>query len=98
VAGRDLWTRLPVQVPVALVLVIAASGMVRVLTQHWREGAVLLGGALLVAATLRVLLPDDRAGLLAVRGRVIDVLCYSGLGIVMVALAVTITRNPLMFV
>jgi hypothetical protein len=29
-----------------IVLAIAAAGMVRVLTQHWREGAVLLGGSL----------------------------------------------------
>ena len=50
----------------------------RVLTQHWREGAVLLGGALLVAAVLRMLLPTDRVGLLAIRSRPIDVLCYVG--------------------
>ena len=73
--------------PAALVLVIAAVGMVRVLTQHWREGAVLLGGALLVAAVLRMVLPTERAGLLAIRSRAIDVLCYSGFGLAMVVLA-----------
>ena len=65
-------------------LAIAAVGMARVLTQHWREGAVLLGGALLVAAALRMLLPTERSGLLAIRSRVIDVLCYVGFGLAMV--------------
>jgi hypothetical protein len=91
----DLRSRLPAYAPPTLVLVIAAAGMVRVLTQHWREGAALLGAALLVAALLRVLLPVDRVGLLAIRSRVIDVLCYAGFGVVMVVLAATIVRGSL---
>nr|WP_051232393.1 DUF3017 domain-containing protein [Pseudonocardia asaccharolytica] len=81
--------------PLLLVMLIMVLGFVRVLTAHWREGSVLLGGALLVAATLRILLPDDRIGLLAIRSRVIDVWCYTGFGLVMIALAVTITRATL---
>ena len=91
----DIRSRLPVHAPFTLVLVIAAAGMVRVLTQHWREGAVLLGGALIVAAVLRVLLPPDRVGLLAIRSRAIDVLCYGGFGVVMAVIAVTITAGLL---
>jgi hypothetical protein len=97
VAPRGVRSRLPVWVPAAVVLGIAAAGMVRVLTSHWREGAVLLGGALLVAAALRMLLPDDRVGLLAIRGRPVDLLCYAGLGVVTIALAVTITRSGITF-
>ena len=81
--------------PMLAVLGIAAVGMGRVLTQHWREGAVLLGGALLVAAALRMILSTERSGLLAIRSRVIDVLCYVGFGLAMVVLAVTITRGSL---
>ncbi|WP_226369966.1 DUF3017 domain-containing protein [Pseudonocardia oceani] len=88
-------TRLPVWAPTALVLLIAAAGMVRVLMEHWRQGGVLLGGALLVAAVLRVALPPEQAGLLAIRSRVLDVVCYVVPGIVMVLLAVTITRGQL---
>lgn len=84
---------MPGWVPAALVLGFAAAGLLRVLTQHWREGAALLAGSLLIAAALRVLLPDDRAGLLAVRSRVIDTALYLGLGLVTLALAVTITRG-----
>ncbi|WP_232663850.1 DUF3017 domain-containing protein [Pseudonocardia sp. TRM90224] len=89
----DFRSRLPVNVPIALVAVIVASGLVRVLMQHWREGAALIGGAMLVAAVLRMVLPDDRVGLLAIRSKAIDVLCYSGFGVMMIVLAVTITRG-----
>ncbi len=91
----DLRSRIHAIAPVVTVAVIAAVAMSRVLTQHWRQGAVLLGAALLVAAALRVLLPEDRVGLLAIRSRVIDILCYGGFGVVMVGLAVTITKGSL---
>jgi hypothetical protein len=93
----ELRTRLPLWLPAAVVLAIAAAGMIRVLAEHWREGAALLGGSLLVAAALRVLLPDDRAGLLAIRSRVIDVLCYVLLAVGTIVLALTITRGGITF-
>lgn len=93
--GTDLRSRLMRHAPLLTVGLITAIGMVLVLTQHWRRGAALLGVALLVAAALRLLLPDARAGLLAIRGRAIDVICYSGFGIVIIVLAVTITRGSL---
>jgi hypothetical protein len=78
-----------------VVLAIAAIGLLRVATANWREGAVLLGGSLLVAAVLRAVLPPERAGLLAIRSRVVDVLSYLGLGVAVVLLAMTITRGSL---
>jgi hypothetical protein len=93
VAGHR--SRLSVQLPMLTVLLIAAIGMGRVLTQHWREGAVLLAVSLFVAAVLRVLLPADRSGLLVVRSRAIDVLCYTGFGVMLAVLAATITRGSL---
>lgn len=77
------------------VLAVAAVGLLRIATAHWREGSVLLGVALLLAALLRVVLPPDRAGLLAIRSWAVDVLSYAGLGVVVVLLAVTITRGSL---
>jgi hypothetical protein len=79
----------------AVVLGIAAIGLLRVASANWREGAVLLGGSLLVAAALRALLPPERAGLLAIRSRIVDLLSYSGLGLAVVLLALTITRGSL---
>jgi hypothetical protein len=77
------------------VLLVAAVGMLQVLTEHWRQGSALLGGALLVAAVLRGVLPPPRAGLLAIRGRVVDVVCYTAFGIAVLLLALTITRGSL---
>nr|WP_211177389.1 DUF3017 domain-containing protein [Pseudonocardia acidicola] len=81
--------------PLILVLLIAALGLYRVLIEHWREGSALLGGSLLVAAAMRMVLPQERVGLLAIRSRVIDVLCYGAFGLAVVALAATITRGSL---
>lgn len=91
---RRLADRVPLQGAVSVVWVIAAAGFIRVLAEHWREGTGLIGGALLVAAVSRVLLPEDRAGLLAIRSQAIDVLSYLGFGLVMVVLAATIPRTP----
>ncbi|HEX4250692.1 MAG TPA: DUF3017 domain-containing protein [Pseudonocardia sp.] len=91
---RRLADRLPLHGAVSVVWVIAAAGFIRVLAEHWREGTGLIGGALLVAAVSRVLLPEDRAGLLAIRSQAIDVLSYLGFGLVMVVLAATIPRTP----
>ncbi|HEX4360914.1 MAG TPA: DUF3017 domain-containing protein [Pseudonocardia sp.] len=91
---RRLADRIPLHGAVSVVWVIAAAGFIRVLAEHWREGTGLIGGALLVAAVSRVLLPEDRAGLLAIRSQAIDVLSYLGFGLVMVLLAATIPRTP----
>jgi hypothetical protein len=39
--------------------------------------------------------PAERVGLLAIRSKAIDVLCYSGFGVAMVVLAIQITRGSL---
>ncbi len=88
-------TRLPSWAAAAAVFGVAGAGVVRVLMEHWREGGVLLGGALLLAAVLRVVLTPEQAGLLTVRSRFVDVACYVGLGSAMVLLAATITRTGL---
>ena len=87
--------RVPPWAPATAVLLVAAAAMARVLTAHWREGGVLLGAALLLAALLRVVLSPEAAGLLVIRGRGLDVLGYAALGLGMVFLAVTITDQQL---
>lgn len=79
----------------ALVLAVVALGMVRIAQYHWREGAAVLGLALLLAAGLRVMLPPDWAGLLVIRGRYLDVLLYAGFGVLVLAVALTIVGGPL---
>lgn len=81
-----------VHIPFAVVMLVVLVGFERILVSHWRQGSVLIGAALLVAAALRVLLRDDQAGLLAIRNRVVDVFCYSGLGLMLVYVAYTIKK------
>ena len=91
---QRLGERIPVHTAASVVWVVALAGFIRVLAEHWREGTGLIGGALLVAAVARVILPGDRVGLLAVRSQAVDVLCYVGFGVLMVGLAATIPRTP----
>lgn len=88
-------TSLRPQLAFGLVLAVVALGMARIAQYHWREGAVIIGGALLLAAGLRAVLPPERTGLLGVRRRAVDVLTYGGFGLLMLAVALTITGGPL---
>ncbi|HEY9415259.1 MAG TPA: DUF3017 domain-containing protein [Pseudonocardia sp.] len=86
--------RLPLHLPMAIVLLISGLGLAWMMAEHWRQGTGLIGASLLVAGVSRALLPDDRAGLLAVRSQGMDVLCYLGLGVLVVVLASTVPRSP----
>jgi Protein of unknown function (DUF3017) len=87
--------RLTRQLPLAMVLMVVVVGLVRIMLYHWRDGTVLLGGALLVAGGLRAVLPGDRIGMIAVRGRAVDVLTYGALGAMVIFVALTIEGGPL---
>ncbi len=82
------------QLPFAAVMLIVVLGLVRIVMYHWRQGTVLIGVALLVAAVLRIVLSDQRAGLLAVRTRKVDFLLYGGFGGMIMFVALTITGGP----
>lgn len=88
-------SRMSVHLAFALVALVALIGLLRVAMQHWREGVTLLGGALLLAAALRAFVSAKQAGLLAIRSRVVDVVLYTTLGLLIVAVAITIKGGPL---
>ena len=75
------------QLPFALVLVVLAGGLATVATDHWRRGCVVVAGALLLAGAARLFLPGNKIGLLAVRGRAVDVCCALLLGGAVLVLA-----------
>jgi uncharacterized membrane protein len=66
---------------VAFVYLVFAPG-------HWRRGAAVIALSALVAGLLRIGLPAHRAGLLRVRARWIDVVCYLGLGGLILSVAI----------
>jgi Protein of unknown function (DUF3017) len=83
------------QLPFAVVMLIVVIGIVRIVMYHWREGTTEIGVALLVAAVLRMILPDSKVGLLAVRTRKVDILLYSGFAAMIIFISLTITGGPL---
>jgi DUF3017 family protein len=82
------------QLPFAVVMLIVTVGIVRIVMYHWREGTTEIGLALLLAALLRAMLPDRRAGLLAVRKRKVDVLLYAAFAAMIMFISLTITGGP----
>ena len=78
--------------PIVLVLALGATGIAysAAVPRHWLRGVLLLAVACGIAGVLRLLLPVRQAGLLAVRGRLTDVVCYVGLAVAIVALGLAL--------
>ncbi|GAA4860829.1 MULTISPECIES: DUF3017 domain-containing protein [Saccharopolyspora] len=87
-------SRFSEHVAFGLVVLVALIAFVLIALQHWRRGATLLGGALVLAAVFRAVLSPERAGLLAIRSRPVDLLLYGGLGTLIIIDAVTIVGGP----
>jgi len=66
---------------------VAASGA-------WRTGVSWLAVALIGAAVTRVVLPDDNAGMLRVRRKLLDAAILTGAGVALLVLAATIPNQP----
>jgi hypothetical protein len=78
------------QWPIVLVGLIFAAALVLVGANFWRRGSLLIGVGVGVAAALRLVLSDERAGLLVVRGKGIDFLTTATDAAAMVYIAWTI--------
>ena len=77
-----------------VVLAIATIGLALVATTNWRTGVSVLGGSLLLAAVGRVALGEFESGMLRVRNKAFDVVALTGLGALMIVLAVVIPNQP----
>jgi hypothetical protein len=82
------WLRTELPFVVVMAIMLAAVGYLAIWPDHWRRGTGLIALALLVAGILRLLLPAPRVGVLAVRGRGWDVVCYLALGVVILAVEI----------
>lgn len=70
------------------------AGLLIVAFGDWRFGIKWVGGALIAAAVLRLVLPTREAGMLKVRHRVVDALLLGGVGVAVIFLSVTIPNQP----
>jgi hypothetical protein len=68
------------ELPITLVIAGAGAGLVVIAMHHFRWGNLIIGGSLLVAALMRLVLPTRQAGLLVVRGRLTDVVTMAAIG------------------
>lgn len=86
--GIAMTRRLLQQWPIVLVLGGICLSMVFVALDRFRVGSVLLAAFVMLAFFLRLVLPDDAAGLLAVRRKWVDltVLGVLALGLAILAL------------
>ena len=55
--------------------------MVLIALDYFRRGSIVLSASVLLAAFLRLLLPDEDAGMLVVRSRKVDVITLGVLGV-----------------
>jgi hypothetical protein len=81
---------LQAQWPILLVGLIFAAAFVLAGANFWRRGALLIGVGVGLAAVLRLVLPDERAGLLVVRSKGIDFVTTATVAAAMVYIASTI--------
>jgi hypothetical protein len=74
------------------VLAGVGLGLIVIAFHHFRIGSLLIAFSVLGAAVLRLLVPSRFVGLLAVRGRAVDVATMSALGGVLVGVALAVPR------
>ncbi|RYB93196.1 DUF3017 domain-containing protein [Nocardioides oleivorans] len=77
-----------------LVLAVVAAGLVLVSFDEWRLGIRLMGGSLIFAALVRLVLRTRDAGMLAVRHKVLDAVVLIVLGGALIVLAGSIPDQP----
>ena len=65
--------------PLATSLAVVLAGLLVVASGHFRRGTVVLSFGITLALFLRILLPSDRAGMLAVRSKKVDVVVLAAL-------------------
>ena len=85
--GRRMLRR---QWPILTVAALGLVALVLVAAGFWRRGALMIGIGVGVAAALRLLLPDERAGLLVVRSKAVDVSMLAAVCAAVVYIAFTI--------
>jgi Protein of unknown function (DUF3017) len=94
VPGRRALRAATRDIPYLLVIAVLVVGfaVVRLVPSHWLRGVLIIGGDLIGAGLLRLLLPTRRAGILAVRSRGFDVVCYVGLGVLVITFGLLLPR------
>lgn len=78
------------QWPILVVGLSLLAAFVLVAAGYWRRGALVMAIGVGMASALRLTLPEDRVGLLAVRSRTVDVATTAAVSAAMLYIAWTI--------
>lgn len=78
------------QWPILVVGLVFVAAFGLVIADFWRRGSLLIGIGVGIAAVLRMVLSNGRAGLLVVRSKAIDVIMLATVAAAMVYIAWTI--------
>jgi Protein of unknown function (DUF3017) len=79
-----------------LVLVVSAIGLGIVTQGDWRLGVRWISASLVFGAVVRLVIPAQQAGMLAVRRRAVDVLILAAVGIALWFLSTSIPNQPVL--
>lgn len=77
-----------------VMLLLTLGGIALTVFVEWRLGVRFVGGSLLGLAALRLVMPAQQAGMLAVRSRAVDVALLVALGVLLIVLAGSIPDQP----
>jgi len=77
-----------------LVLAVSSVGLVIVTQGSWRLGVKWIAAALLFGALVRLVIPAQQAGMLAVRRRSVDVVILAVAGVALWILSTSIPNQP----
>ena len=87
-AGFGRWLRAEAPFVIVLAAMVVPFLYMWAAPGHWRRGSGAIAGAVLLAALFRALLPSEKVGLLAVRGRARDTAFLTVLGGGLLAVAI----------
>ena len=79
------WVRSELPFTLVVAAFVSAVLYLAVAPEQWRRATLIMAVALLAAGAARLTMSDSRAGLLAVRNRWWDALCYLAFGGVILA-------------
>jgi hypothetical protein len=79
--------------PLAICVLAGLTGLIILTFYNWRNGILTFSGSVLLAGLLRLVLNDDQAGLLHVRGRMFDTALLLGAGAAILVLGLIVPNG-----
>jgi predicted neutral ceramidase superfamily lipid hydrolase len=79
--------------PLGICVLAGLAGLIILTFYNWRNGILIFSGSVLLAGLLRLMLNDDQAGLLHVRGRMFDAALLLAAGAAILVLALVIPNG-----